>query len=78
MFEVTLAAAKELFEHYQRIAAAGANNTQAEFGGGYVILYRKFRDGTETKEIMRRELAELILYAIPFNEPNVERAKIKY
>ena len=79
MFEIQREDARKLVEHYTRMAVAGANNTpkDLDFGGQYVILWRKFRDGSETTEVLREWFAELTLMAIPFNEPNVARAKIR-
>ena len=79
MYEVSVEMVKELAEHYERMAIAGANGTPEDLnlGGDYVVLWRKFRNGDETEEVLREVLAELTLYAIPFNEPEVERAKIR-
>lgn len=77
--ETSLEDVKRLVEHYARMVMAGANNTPKglNFGGQYVVLWRKFRDGTETTEVLREELANLTLRSIPFNEPNVARVKIR-
>lgn len=45
--------------------------------GPPVTLWRRFRDGHETTEILPRWIARLTLRAIPYNEPEVERASLK-
>jgi len=75
----TLAAAADLLAHHERIAAAGADDTAQGWGylGPDVTLWRRFRDGTETRETLPEFIAEVTLAAIPEREPNVERAKIE-
>lgn len=77
MWKVTLDSVKEQVRHYSRMAAAGADDTEAVDLGPTVTLWRRFRDGTETEERLARWLAELTLAAIPHNEPAVERARLK-
>ena len=81
MWQVTLDDAKERAQHHACIAAAGADDTGAVNQvnmGPTVVLWRRFRDGTETREALPQWLAECTLATIPEREPNVERAKMKY
>jgi len=41
------------------------------------VVWRKYRDGTETRELMPAWLAEWTVYAILMNEPEVARAKVE-
>ena len=77
----TLDAVQQRLDHLARIAQAGADNTGpewAEWLGPPVVLWRKFRDGEETREELPQFLAEATLEAIPECEPLVARAKIIY
>ena len=40
-------------------------------------LWRRYRDGRETVEILPHWIAQLRLAGIPENEPEVERANLK-
>jgi len=75
--EVALSDVKERMQHYTHMAAAGANDTEAIDLGPRVTLWRRFRDGTETREVLPQWLAELTLAAIPECEPGVERARVE-
>ena len=77
MWKATLDDVKERVEHHARMAAAGADDTAAVGLGPTVVLWRRFRDGTETREVLPQWLAECTLATIPEREPNVERAKLK-
>ena len=76
--KASIADAKERIKHLERIAAAGADDTPGldAMLGPPVMLWRRFRDGTETRERLPRLLAELTLASIPEREPRVERAKL--
>ena len=69
----------DLLAHRQRIAAAGADDTTPAWGdlGPVVTLWRCFRDGSETREVLPEFLAEMTLAAISEQEPSVARAKIE-
>ena len=75
----TPAAAADLLAHHERIAAAGADDTAESWGdlGPDVKLWRRFRNGDETRETLPEFIAEVTLAAIPEREPDVERAKIE-
>ena len=78
-FAVTAEAAQDRLDHLDRIAQAGADDTGpewAEWLGPPVVLWRKFRDGEETEEVLPEQLALWTLAAIPECEPGVERAKV--
>lgn len=45
--------------------------------GPQVTLWRRFRDGTETREVLPEMFAEWTLAAIPECEPDVARARIE-
>lgn len=77
MWEVTREDVKGQMEHYSRMAIAGADDTEAIGLGPPVVLWRRFRDSTETREVLPLWLAELTLAAIPHNEPAVERARLE-
>jgi len=78
-YEVTLEDVKERVRHYSCMAAAGADNVAAAVDlGPTVVLWRRFRDGTETREALPQWLAEWTLATISEREPQVERAKVKY
>lgn len=76
MWQATLPDAKERAQHYLRMAAAGADDTDVDLGP-VVTLWRRFRDGTETREALPLWLAELTLAGIPHNEPGVARARLE-
>lgn len=62
-----------------RIAVGGKDGLTPAWGdlGPVVTLWRRLRNGCETREIDHEFLAEITLAAIPEREPNVARAKIK-
>ena len=78
MWKATLDDVKERVQHHARIAMAGADDAAAVDLGPTVVLWRRFRDGTETEERLPRWLAECTLATISEREPQVERAKVKY
>ena len=79
MRTVRLEDAKGRVEHHARIAMAGADNVAAAVDlGPTVVLWRRFRGGTETEERLPCWLAECTLATISEREPQVERAKVKY
>ena len=79
MWKATLDDVKERVRHYSCIAVAGADNVAAAVDlGPTVVLWRRFRDGTETSEALPLWLASATVATIPEREPNVERAKITY
>ena len=77
MRTVRLEDVKERAQHHACIAAAGADDTAAVDLGPTVVLWRRFRGGTETEERLPRWLAEWTLATLTEREPNVERAKLK-
>ena len=77
MWQATLDDVKERVQHHACMAAAGVDDTAAVDLGPTVVLWRRFRDGTETSEALPQWLAECTLVTIPEREPNVERAKLK-
>ena len=76
MRTVRLDDVKERAQHHACMAAAGADDTVVDLGPT-VILWRRFRDGTETREALPQWLAECTLATIPEREPNVERARLE-
>ncbi len=46
--------------------------------GCFVALVRTLRDGTVTREYLQQGLAELVVAAIPYDEPLVASAHIAY
>jgi len=78
-WKVTAQAAQDRLDHLDRIAQAGADDTGPEWVewlGPPIVLWRKFRDGEETEEVLPEQLALWTLAAIPECEPMVERAKV--
>jgi len=75
----TLKMVTDLLAHHQRIADAGADDTTPAWGdlGPDVTLWRRFRDGSETREVLPEFLAEVTLASIVEREPDVARAKIE-
>lgn len=76
-------------KRYCQLAAMGVDDTLSRLwkqrieattkewdSGPMVILWRKLRDGTETREEMPAYWAEMTINSIPECEPLVERAKI--
>lgn len=68
-------------EHLERMELARVGGDgggwEAVFTAGpQVILWRRFRDGTETEERLPLFLAEITLASIPEDELGVARAKI--
>lgn len=45
--------------------------------GPQATLWRRYRDGTETREVLPEMFAEWTLASIPECEPDVERARIE-
>jgi len=41
------------------------------------VVWRRYRDGTESREVLPAWLAEWTVYAIPMNEPDVARARLE-
>jgi hypothetical protein len=71
--------AKDCLAHLERMVIAGADNTADEWfqaWGEPTTLLRTFRDGTVTREVLPRLLAEWTLATIPEREPGVARAKL--
>jgi hypothetical protein len=79
----------DCLKHYYHLGVAGIDNTFSHLWqsrieaatkewdkGPMVILWRKLRDGTETREEMPLYWAEMTIASIPECEPLVERAKI--
>ena len=62
-----------------RIAAGGTDGLTPAWGdlGPVVTLWRRFRDGCETREMDHEFFAKVTLAAIPEREPDVARAKIE-
>lgn len=59
------------------LVTAGADDTRPPELGPPVVLWRQFRDGTETEECLPEMLAEWTLIGLAVgNEPDVARAKI--
>jgi len=63
-------------KHHERLSLAGVDGPPRIDLGPLIFLWRRFRDGRETWEILPVMIAELTLEAIPKNEPNVERARL--
>lgn len=78
-FKATSNAAADLLSHYGRITAAGADDTASSWGdlGPPVTLWRRFRNGNETRETLPEFIAKITLAAIVEREPEVARAKIE-
>ena len=74
--KLTLERVKEQLKHIESIEAAGIEKEVFDLGP-LVSLWRRFRNGKETTEILPRMLAEWTLSSIPEREPNVERASLK-
>jgi hypothetical protein len=60
-------------EELKRLGMAGVSRPDLELGPE-LLLWRKFRDGEETWEVLPKMIAEWTLSAIPAQEPNVARA----
>jgi hypothetical protein len=76
-WQVDMERVTERIGQLERLCLAGADDAPELALGPPVVLWRRFRDGGETRERLPRWLAELALAAIPECEPQVERAKIE-
>lgn len=79
MWRETVQQLRERYEAVRQFAmSTGAERPVPEdVWGAEVKLYRRYRDGHETVEELPCWIAQLTLAAIPYNEPEVERASFK-
>jgi len=65
----------ERLDHHERLELAGVDRPEMDLGKP-VVLWRRFRDGKETREVLPAMIADWTLATIPEREPHVARARI--
>lgn len=61
--------------HHELLYLAGVDMPEMDLDKP-VVLWRRFRNGTETREVLPAMIADWTLATIPSQEPSVERARI--